>query len=139
MCIPRCVVTQRKPTFTQFWVIYSGLGSTAVDLIYGLSTNLTQISDRFSKQLLSIGFCGQDTMCVLCGRQLSTDMTFCGINNSSDSLLTVQQCLVLLCQSHICRRNEAADDTPVKYSQLHSKLTPLDRTEKVVLLMGTTI
>jgi hypothetical protein len=28
MCIPRCVVTQRKTTFTQFWVIYPGLGST---------------------------------------------------------------------------------------------------------------
>jgi hypothetical protein len=30
MCIPRCVVTQRKTTFTQFWVIYSGLGSTGL-------------------------------------------------------------------------------------------------------------
>jgi hypothetical protein len=30
MCIPRCVVTQRKTTFTQFWVIYPGLGSTAI-------------------------------------------------------------------------------------------------------------
>jgi hypothetical protein len=25
-----CVVTQRKTTFTQFWVIYPGLGSTAL-------------------------------------------------------------------------------------------------------------
>ena len=31
MCIPRCVVTQRKTTFTQFWVIYPGLGSTVLD------------------------------------------------------------------------------------------------------------
>jgi hypothetical protein len=30
MCIPRYVVTQRKTTFTQFWVIYPGLGSTAL-------------------------------------------------------------------------------------------------------------
>ena len=31
MRIPRCVVTQRKTTFTQFWVIYPGLGNTELN------------------------------------------------------------------------------------------------------------
>jgi hypothetical protein len=33
MCIPRCIVTQRKTTFAQFWVIYPGLGSTDLSTV----------------------------------------------------------------------------------------------------------
>jgi hypothetical protein len=41
MCIPRCVVTQRKTTFTQFWVIYPGLGSTGLEGLMRFTEDFT--------------------------------------------------------------------------------------------------
>jgi hypothetical protein len=47
MRISRCVVTQRKTTFIQFWIIYPGLGITGLssygDVTIALETRIIKI------------------------------------------------------------------------------------------------
>jgi hypothetical protein len=85
MCIPRCIVTQRKITFIQFWVIYPGLGSTGLKeaesqrLVLGAFDELEVVRLHLKWTLLILK--PNKTKLMVIAKQVSVTASVLGMNS----------------------------------------------------------